>query len=533
MTSNFARAMSSCSQTWNGAFSLSNPDITGKTTGRISLFFKGVRGLDKTRLYEYLHISANESVMDTFLLVFHIRDCRGGKGERVLGRQALVWLFLSFPDEFNKIYHLIAEYGRWDDLMELWPKVLELNDIDYLRITYGLKISSNDELIRLQTLQKKFVQCVANQLIDDYTKMINGKTISICAKWAPTQKDSYDRKYNVVRTLVKEMGITPKTYRKQFISPLREYLSVVERYMCSNRWDLISYSKVPSCAMKRLKKAFEKHSPELFCEWKKKLSEGKVEVKATQLYPHELIHEIRTKYRFDSVCEAQWKVLQEKVNKNGSLQDSLFVCDVSTSMSSWGENRPSKKSSFTPMDVAISLSLLGSNSVKGPFHNHIITFHSTPTFHVVSDSNLYTRWNTLIQQPWGGSTNLEATFDLILTKAISHGLSQKDMPKKIFIISDMQFNSVESGQHISNFERINQKYAKANYIRPNLIFWNVCGATTDFPVSVTDNGTALISGFSPSIMSVFMDGKDFSPYSILCDILDSERLVAVKQAFLY
>ena len=54
MTSNFATAMASCAKTWNGAVSLSSPDITGKTSGRLGLFFKAVRGLNAPRLYEYL-----------------------------------------------------------------------------------------------------------------------------------------------------------------------------------------------------------------------------------------------------------------------------------------------------------------------------------------------------------------------------------------------------------------------------------------------------------------------------------------------
>ena len=45
--------------------------------------------------------------------------------------------------------------------------------------------------------------------------------------------------------------------KKQYTSPLRQYINVVERYMCEKNWDKIDYSKVPSCAMKRLKKAFE------------------------------------------------------------------------------------------------------------------------------------------------------------------------------------------------------------------------------------------------------------------------------------
>jgi len=529
MTSNFSSAMTSSCETSNGALSLSNPDVTNKYTGRISLFFKAVRGLNLSRLYEYLRISASEDILDTFLLAFHIRDCRGGKGERELGRRCLVWLFLNYPTEFSKTYKLIAEYGRWDDLIEFWPGVLNLRDT---KENYCTEIK-DEQINYLTELQISFVKMFGDQLLLDRELMDAGKPISICGKWAPTEKDSYDRKYGVVSTLTKAMGITPKHYRKEYTTPLREYLKVVERYMCDGKWDEIEYSKVPSCAMKRLKKAFEKHSAEQFAEWKCKLQSGESTVKAKQLFPHELIHEIRIKYRADEVCEAQWKVLEEEAKKNGNLEDVVFVCDVSQSMECWtGDCCGSKlkKSSFCPMDVAIALSLLGANTVQGPFHNHILTFHEKPSFHLVRDGSIYNRYTQLKKAEWGGTTNLQATFDLILQKAISHGLSQEDLPKRIFIISDMQFNIAERNNSLTNFQEIERKYNSSGYKRPDLIFWNVCGTTSDFPVSVTDNGTSLVSGFSPSILSAFINEKEFTPLSVLRDVLDSHRLCQVRSA---
>lgn len=531
MASNFARAMTDSAKTWNGAVSLESPDITGETNGRVSLFFKAVRGLETSRLYEYLIKSAEENIIDTFLLVFHIRDCRGGKGERELGRLSLIWLFINYPKEFINVAPLISEYGRWDDLIELWPGVLNLtNDII-------VKYNSKASLSQLQELQLSIVRIFGHQLTNDKFEMGAGNPTSICAKWAPTENDSYDRKYGVVDTLTKVMGITPKIYRKQYISPLRQYINVVERYMCEKNWDNIDYSKVPSCAMKRLKKAFEKHSPEQFSIWKNKLKNGEVTVKAKQLFPHELIHELRIKNYDDQVSEAQWKVLEEEAKKLGSLKDCVFVCDVSSSMLSWNNAICCKKNkSFCPMDVAIGLSLLGANTVEGQFHNHIITFSEKPTFHLVSDESLLIRYHKLKQANWGGSTNLQATFDLILQKATIHGLSQNDMPKRVFIISDMQFNVADCNSNCTNFQEIDRKYIACGYKRPDIVFWNVCGSSNDFPVSVADNGTALVSGFSPSIMTSFLHGNNFSPYLILRNVLDSPRftplLIALNNAFI-
>ena len=260
-------------------------------------------------------------------------------------------------------------------------------------------------------------------------------------------------------------------------------------------------------------------------------SSGEVTVNAKQLFPHELIHEIRTKRIADQVCEAQWKVLEEEAKKLGFLEDTIFVCDVSQSMSTWsGDCSGISKKSACPMDVAIGISLLGANTVQGPFHNHIITFHNKPTFHLIPDESIYKRWLSLIEADWGGSTNLQATFDLILNKAIAHGLSQNDIPKRLFIISDMQFDIADRNNSITNFQAIKTKYAATGYIPPKIIFWNVCGSSCDYPVSVTDDGTALVSGFSSSILSSFINQKDFSPYTILRSTLDSDRLSPIIHA---
>ena len=54
--------------------------------------------------------------------------------------------------------------------------------------------------------------------------------------------------------------------------------------MCKNAWNEIEFSKVPSCAMKRLKNSFEKNAPEKFSEWKALLSQNVVEVKESSYF---------------------------------------------------------------------------------------------------------------------------------------------------------------------------------------------------------------------------------------------------------
>jgi len=529
MKSNFSVAMEDYTTTLNGAISLTTPDISGESKGRISLFYKAIRGIQDSKLYEYLRDASKENLIDVFLIVFNIRDCRGGKGERDIGRLCIIWLFLNYPNEFDKVAELLPEYGRWDDLMELWPCVLDLSNLEVVREKFYSNIEDEKTLSQLRNRQKKIVSIMAKQLVKDRAAMINKEeNISLCAKWAPSEHDSYDKKHGVVSTLCVSLGVSFKKYRKNFITPLRSYIDIVEKKMCEKKWDDINFNKVPSCAMKRLKQSFEKNAEKKFSDWKTELSNRTGKVNAKQLYPHELIKEIRTKKSVDIVCEAQWEVLEKNVETLGLLQNTLFVCDVSPSMDGVFK-------SVRPMDVAIALSLIGANAVKGEFHNHIITFHDSPSFEVIRPGSLYKRYNQIINAPWGISTNLQATFDLILNKAKKHNLKQEDMPTNIIIISDMQFDRATTEnicEEKTNYQCVKDKYEASGYKKPHIVFWNVSGMFDDFPTCVTEKGTSLISGFSPSILQSIIDGdiENITPYGTLRKTIDIARLERVRIA---
>jgi hypothetical protein len=522
-TSNFAYAMNASASTDNGAVSLATPDSTGVASGRLSMFFKSVRGLNVPLQYQYMVESSKENVVDSFLLAFHIRDCRGGKGERDIGRRCLVWLFINYPSLFSKVIELIPEYGRWDDLLQFFPGVLDLSDIEFVRNNYVSNVQDNEHLNILRSLQLSIVGIFSDKIKEDYENMIQGKPCSLAAKWAPTEGDSLDRTTGVFKCLASHMNISPKTLRKKYITSLRSYLKIVERFMCDREWGEIDYNKVPSCAMKRLKKSFEKHDETRFQEWKNALQKGDpkiAKVNGKQLQPHELVKEMRTSGFADSVCAAQWKIMEEECIKNGALDNDIAVVDTSASM-----HTPN----YLPFDVACAMGLLISKCSIGKFKNHVLTFNSTPSFALIKDGPVYDRWRQLSNISWGGSTDIQATFDLILSRGKECNLTQEDMPKRLWIISDMQFDQANGYGSVTNFEAIKKKYTESGYIPPQLLFWNVNGSSSDFPVSAGDHGTALISGFSTSVMKAVLSSDDsFSPYGIMRNCLDDNRLNPVR-----
>ena len=222
--------------------------------GRLSLLFESSRGLNLNRLYHNLFMSAKEDIIDTFILVFHIRDCRNGKGERYLGRKALQWLLLNYPSYFKKIIKLIPEFGRWDDLLYFLPGIINLDSKQYSDI---------------KIIQHTILKTIHEQLEKDIINMKLGINVSLCAKWLPTEGDSLDKKYNLVNQLSQYMNISKKSYRTKYISPLRKHIYIVENLMCAKKWNEINFYKVPSSAMKKLKKSFQKNCSDNFNRWKK------------------------------------------------------------------------------------------------------------------------------------------------------------------------------------------------------------------------------------------------------------------------
>lgn len=82
-------------------------------------------------------------------------------------------------------------------------------------------------------------------------------------------------------------------YRKKCLSKLRAKLNMVETNMCSQKWNQIDFSKVPSRAMKKFNKAFAKHDATRYQDWLSKLSAGdkSVKVNAKTLFVHEIVSE--------------------------------------------------------------------------------------------------------------------------------------------------------------------------------------------------------------------------------------------------
>lgn len=441
----------------------------------VNLFFQigAMRGQDKTRLINAFTKAFGENPLTAMKLLFWARDVRGGAGERQIFKDIVSYLATNRTAIMAKNIHLISEFGRWDDIEVLFGTPLEGE---------ALKI-------------------ISSALADK-----NG----LCAKWMPRPNVKNREAKRIANTIRKYLGLAPKDYRKLLV----ENSNTVEQLMCAREFSRIDYNKLPSKAMSDYMKAFSKNDLARFQDYLSKLEKGEAKINASALYPYDIIKNL--KQNNVKGADLQWNALPDFMGTNN--ERIIPLVDVSGSMDVPVANNPNLR----VMDIAVSLGLYISERNVAPFKDAFITFETNPKLFVVKGS-LSERYRQMIQSPWGGSTDVERAFGLVLDSAVKHNVPQEEMPTMMLILSDMEFNRASRWSDTVQ-DMIERKFKAAGYEMPKIVYWNLASrGDANKPVQFDKNGTALVSGFSPSILTNLLGGKDMTPYSMMMSVVDSER----------
>ena len=123
--------------------------------------------------------------------------------------------------------------------------------------------------------------------------------------------------------------------------------------------------------------------------------------------------------------------------------------------------------------------------------------------------------------------NVKAVFDLILDAAVRNNVPQEELPETLYLISDMEFNACVRNASVSNFASAKRRFAEHGYRLPQIVFWNVASRNSNQPVTKNEQGVALVSGCTPRLFSMVASG-DLSPYSVMMDIIESERYAKIS-----
>lgn len=409
----------------------------------------------------------------TLKLIFWAGDCRGGLGERRFFKIALNFLRDNYPTTLKKNLNLIPFFNRWDSLYDL--------------VDTDKNIEITDEVL-------------------DLTLAALDNKDGLAAKWCSREHSSKLEKHRTA--FQKKFDVSARSYRKLIVA----LSNTVEQLMSAKKWDEIIYEKVPSVASNKYRTAFYKHDEARYTKYIEAVTKGETKINAGAIFPHDL-YKASLKGRDAKTSEAinaQWNALPNYLE--GSNERFLPVADVSGSME--GE----------PMAISIALSIYLSERNNSIFKDGFITFSSAPKLQFLKGT-FVERVKQLEKADWGMNTDLERTFQVILDKAIESKVPVEEMPTSILIISDMEFDGATGGK--TNFKRIEELYEQSGYKRPNVIFWNVNGRVGNVPVKMNQQGVALVSGASPSIVKSVLGGE-LNPMKVVLTTLNNSRYEKVQ-----
>jgi hypothetical protein len=182
---------------------------------------------------------------------------------------------------------------------------------------------------------------------------------------------------------------------------------------------------------------------------------------------------------------------------------------------------------LVPIDVGISLAIYFSERNKGPFKDYFMTFSRKPQLVKIKGMDIVQKVNYCTQFNEMSDTNIEAAFDLILQTALKNNLSNEDLPKKIYVISDMEFNICTTNADETFFNEAKRKFNEHGYDLPTIVFWNVNAMSNHFPATMYDNNVTLVSGASATVFNQIMTG-DMNPYSYMLSVILKERYDVIK-----
>ena len=426
------------------------------------------RETDEETIIKTFNLAYAENKELAMKLLFYVRDIRGGQGERRVFRVIMNYLAKNKPEVVIKNLDNFAFYGRYDDLLCLLDTPVEREVLDLIKETLKADVKSVN----------------------------NGGVPSLMAKWLPSANNGVKNTRNVALKIVNGLNMSEREYRKT-LSKLRRALDLVEIKIAENRYEEIDFSKLPSKAQMIYRELFMRKAEERYTAYLKELMLGKAKINAGTLIPVDIVSKImnsNVSLANRYLYEAMWQNLPNWFE--GRNETGICVVDVSGSMCG------------VPMEVAISLGLYCADKCNGPFKNRFITFSSRPELVKVQGEDIVDKIHNMQRADWGMNTDFNKVLGLILDTAIKNNCSQSDIPNKLYVISDMQFDYA-SGRDTLHRDWV-EKFAEHGYEMPAIVYWNVrtshCGM---FQEDKNGTNVAMVGGYSPVLFKNVIDGTQY------------------------
>lgn len=415
--------------------------------------------------------------------LFFARDVRGGLGERKVFRVCLKWLAVNAPASVRKNLIHVAEYGRWDDLLCLMETPCEREVLDLMKA----------------------------QLDTDLSALADGGEVSLLAKWLPSVNASSHETIRLAKCIAHHLEMSESTYRKTLVK-LRKHIRIIENHLREKDYSF-DYAKQPSKAMFKYRKAFCRNDGERYEAFLSKVTRGEAKLHTGTLMPYEMVRpffesEVSEQERL--AIDATWRAQEDYTNG----ENALVVIDGSGSMYYGGNPLPAT--------VALSLGIYFAERNTGVFRNHFITFSENPQLVEIKGRDILEKLQYCHKFNEIANTNVQRVFELILNTAVKNRVPQTELPARIYIVSDMEFDYCTKDSTLTNFQYARKLFAKHGYKLPKVVFWNVQSRNRQQPVTQNEQGVALVSGCTPRIFQM-LAGGEMTPYGYMMEILGGER----------
>jgi hypothetical protein len=344
---------------------------------------------------------------------------------------------------------------------------------------------------------------------------------------------------------LRSLNYMMQDYRKQVVGALMAAFgnsqgTIPEVVMCDpeSKWDeSIKLQTIPATALKTYMQTFLNKTKKgetrsdredrvrLAEVIRKDLAEGKIKkLNAAGIFPHELYNkfttctdpaelELLTGMWLQIEKNLRRKITVQKLTKSLGRQptdqevddhvdelghtDGIPVSDVSGSMAG------------IPMDVSVSLGVLWARLAHptSPFKDKVITFSDNPQIIDLKGQTLPQMFSTVRHMPWGMSTNIEKTMQLMIDLCCAVKMTNENVAQlSLIIFTDGQFNQMTNHrtQDDAMFTELQRMWTAAGFNAiPRILFWNLRSAP-GAPVTSKQKGVTELSGFSANSFDVAM-----------------------------
>lgn len=472
-------------------------------------------------------LETRENIETATLLTFYSRCIKHGAGERDIFYTLFVDLVGQVPailPHVVKFIHDPQTGGYFKDFFNLMQK-------------FG-----NSE--HTETLLRYYCDLLKKDAVTE-------GSVSLAAKYAPRQHGKFWDPYGIrlSKLFGEDQGFkTPGEYHKYYrkeITRLTAKIDVVEAKMCDGRWNEITFQKVPSRAMRLYgARAFpninKDGSPrydvfdriqcaERFEQYKIDLQNGETKVNASTLGIEQFAIDLQ---REDTLIESQFESFLNGL-KNGeeNIPPTISIVDVSGSMAF------RLLPNVTAMQIASLMGLITSHlDENSPFYQRAITFETEPRWINLSEKETYhDKYEKLLTSPWGGSTDFEKTYELVLQLLVTNNVPPETVKGlRLLVLSDMQFNVATRDPWKTLHQNLVERFREKGYEPPHIIYWDLSNRNTyGNPASDHTPGVTMVSGFgSGQIIDVLKGNYETDPLEKMYEILYSDHFKPIRDSLL-